>query len=261
MASDVDHIWPCQRSPAPCQILGCGRVADSPARYHGGSSATTSPVRDVPPPSHQALIFWAILSLNSCRRIPMDFVATSQPSQDGEKYPSGYLSESEGHSWLLQEGESDADFDFVATSQPLEDGEEDWHSYYGLTPIPKSPPSPPLASLSRRIPEPVARSDTDTTASDTRPRRAHLIRRAPPCSPPRPLPLGTVSRSRNLVRRVTMGPELERRRKHARDKARRIAKKIRALAKATARLQRKHRALCAFVREPSRNNKENVFSI
>ncbi|KAJ6472394.1 hypothetical protein DFH09DRAFT_1219665 [Mycena vulgaris] len=223
--------------------LGLRTVADSPARYHGGSSATTSPVRDVPPPSHQALIFWAILSLNSC------------------KYPSGYLSESEGHSWLLQEGESDADFDFVATSQPLEDGEEDWHSYYGLTPIPKSPPSPPLASLSRRIPEPVARSDTDTTASDTRPRRAHLIRRAPPCSPPRPLPLGTVSRSRNLVRRVTMGPELERRRKHARDKARRIAKKIRALAKATARLQRKHRALCAFVREPSRNNKENVFSI
>ncbi|KAJ6472250.1 hypothetical protein DFH09DRAFT_1220003, partial [Mycena vulgaris] len=96
---------------------------------------------------------------------------------------------------MARKGESDADFDFVATSQPLEDGEEDWHSYYGLTPIPKSPPSPPLASLSRGIPEPVARSDTDTTASDTRPRRAHLIRRAPPCSPPRPLPLGTVSRS------------------------------------------------------------------
>ncbi|KAJ6477256.1 hypothetical protein DFH09DRAFT_1342226 [Mycena vulgaris] len=196
----------------------------------------------------------------------MDCIASSQPWQDGEEDLSGsdmYFSVE--NSQLL------SDFDVVGTSQPWKDGEDDLPSYGLKVPIGRceSPPSPISASLARSrglgIAEPLTLADTDTTALDTPPRRRHLIRRAPPCSPPRP----PVMRPRGqLVRRVTMGPDIERRRKRACKKARSIVKKIRVLSKATERLRRKHRRLCAFVREPfgrvhqpSKNNKENVFSI
>ncbi|KAJ6605530.1 hypothetical protein DFH09DRAFT_1300265 [Mycena vulgaris] len=197
----------------------------------------------------------------------MDCIASSQPWQDGEGDISGLDMYFSGKTSPLL-----SDFDVVGTSQPWEDGEDDLPSYYGLK-VPTGrceSPTPPIPASRARsrglgIVEPLTLADTDTTALDTPPRRRHLIRRAPPCSPPRP----PVMRPRgHLVRRVTMGPDIERRRKRACKKARSIVKKIRVLSKATERLRRKHRALCAFVREPfvrvpqpSKSNKENVFSI
>lgn len=60
---------------------------------------------------------------------------------------------------------------------------------------------------------------------------------------------------------VPQAAEIERRRKRARDKAQLIVQQIRSLATKTARLRRKHRQLCAFVRESGRKNKENVFTL
>ncbi|KAJ7716993.1 hypothetical protein B0H16DRAFT_1612268 [Mycena metata] len=135
--------------------------------------------------------------------------------------------------------------DAVCSSQPFEDGEEDLTPFLSLQTLP--------------------------TENITR--RAGLIRRVPPgtsSSSPACVP-GPISRSRprNLVRRVTMAAEMERRRSRAREEAQRISHKIRALAKKSARLmkktvrlRRKHRNLCAFAAgdvDASVGDKENVF--
>ncbi|KAJ7934045.1 hypothetical protein B0H13DRAFT_1855516 [Mycena leptocephala] len=90
-------------------------------------------------------------------------------------------------------------------------------------------------------------------------------------SPTSSFPHAPTARPINLVRRVTTGPspeflraaemerEMERKRQRARKEAKRIMKKIRAYATATARLQRKHKRLCAFAAGSSEEDKENTF--
>ncbi|KAJ6538707.1 hypothetical protein DFH09DRAFT_1398002, partial [Mycena vulgaris] len=205
------------------------------------------------------------LKVSTTLQVPskMDFVPTSQPFEDGEHLfpvePLG-LSPSPSES---STGDDDSDFDFVGTSQPFDDGEEDLRIHYGLmTPLPPNAPcaqSPDFRELCASVDN---QPDTDTLASDIPARRARLIRRAPPALPGKPSVLTSpFPRSFNLVHRVTRGPnklaaELERKQQQARDKARRISNKIRALATATAGLRRKHRLLCAFA--ASGKNKENT---
>ncbi|KAJ6619321.1 hypothetical protein B0H10DRAFT_1946805 [Mycena sp. CBHHK59/15] len=104
----------------------------------------------------------------------------------------------------------------------------------------------PTTSGSRWISE----SEPVTSDLDIHTRCACLVRWASPVrsaqkpSPTSSCPWGTVSRPLNLVRRVTMAAEMERRRKRARNETRRIVKKILALA---VRLQRKHRDLKIWV--------------
>ncbi|KAJ7448238.1 hypothetical protein B0H11DRAFT_1929176 [Mycena galericulata] len=160
-----------------------------------------------------------------------DLVGTSQPFQDGEedlRLPSSSHSESVD------------DSDIVCSSQPFDDEMD----------LLKMPFETLCASTSH--------------AATTTSRRARLIRRAPPAPPGEPC-LTPYVRSGNLVRRCSTGPskaflqarEMERKRQEARDKARNVMKKIRALATATAQLRRKHRRLCTFLSETSAN-KENV---
>ncbi|KAJ7444187.1 hypothetical protein FB451DRAFT_1294634 [Mycena latifolia] len=181
----------------------------------------------------------------------MDFVPTSQPWQDGEDdlwrrsyspapdQPTPQLFEA-SRCTAVTTTESLSDLDVVGSSQPFEDGEYDLHYHAGLK-IPSSPPHSPGSSKILA-------------------HRTRLVRRASPVKP-RPTAAGTsgtISRPRNLVRRVTMAAEIARRRMRARTEAHRILKKLRALATATARLRRKHKALCAFVLESSITTNQEV---
>ncbi|KAJ7489049.1 hypothetical protein FB451DRAFT_1223619 [Mycena latifolia] len=179
------------------------------------------------------------------------FVATSQPLQDGEDL-LGYIDLSEGNSLSLGNGALDDDFDCVPSSQPFED--EDWQTY-GVLKVPITT-TPTRQSIS----EAVAQADEAHSAIGAR--RARLVRRASPVKPRLLFAAtqGTIPRSFNLVRHVTVAPAIEWQRKRARDKAHRIIKKLQAHARATAWLRRQHRELCAFIRETDRTNK-NVFTI
>ncbi|KAJ7468807.1 hypothetical protein FB451DRAFT_1257362 [Mycena latifolia] len=187
----------------------------------------------------------------------MDSVATSQSlQQDGDEV-SRHIYLSDETSLRLENGPQEEDFDCVPSSQPFED--EDWQTYHGPLKVPITI-SPPTTPTRQSISEAVTQADATPSGSAMRARRARLIRRA---SPVKPMPLhaatqGKISRPFNLVRRVTLAPEIARRRKRARDKAHLIIKKLQALARATARLRRQHRELCAFIRETGRKNKENV---
>ncbi|KAJ7687501.1 hypothetical protein B0H17DRAFT_1203564 [Mycena rosella] len=167
----------------------------------------------------------------------MEFVATSQPLQDGEDF-WGLSAFSPGSATADACGDW-SDVDFVGTSQPLEDGEDSWYSSSKV----KIPTISPPRCLN---------SEMDCTP------RSRLVRRVSPLTSTQ-LPvaaLGITSRPLNLVRRVTIAPEIQKKRNRACREAQQIAKRIRALAKATAKLRRKHRVLCDFVRESGR--KENV---
>jgi len=163
--------------------------------------------------------------------VDADFVPSSQPFEDGEEalHHRGYSN-----------GIDLSSLDFVGTSQPLEDG-EDFGMYSGLmTPVRQMSPSVRC--------EPSAET-----------RCARLVRRASPVKP-RPVGASTpIRRSFNLVRRVTMAPDIQRKRQRAHEEAHHILKKLRALAKTTVRLRRKRRSLLAFVTASSEKNKENSF--
>ncbi|KAJ6588034.1 hypothetical protein B0H19DRAFT_1366767 [Mycena capillaripes] len=180
----------------------------------------------------------------------MDFVATSQPLQDGEEDLSyscwpylGLKSGNGDHS----EAENDS-YDVISSSQPLEDGEELSLHTDLKTPLPYLFPQPETPSHPRQL--------------EIRAHRARLIRRASPVkltstwTSVQP----SVPRSRNLVRRVTMAAEMERKKRRAHDEARRILKKIRKLTETTMRLRRKHRHLCILAAAAPRSieNKENI---
>ncbi|KAJ7429563.1 hypothetical protein B0H11DRAFT_1944598 [Mycena galericulata] len=139
------------------------------------------------------------------------------------------------------------DIDIVGSSQPFEDGEEDLRLPMVCT-TPKLSPPP--------TPSPLGPFDPNSSQSH----RARLVRRCPPVKPepaavtlPLPRP---ARRNSELVRRVSNGPspskiralQIERKREEAREEARCIVKKIRALATATARLSP----------NPVGLNKENV---
>ncbi|KAJ7870404.1 hypothetical protein B0H13DRAFT_2669852, partial [Mycena leptocephala] len=171
----------------------------------------------------------------------MDFVASSQPLQDGEDFSDAC--------WIPSDlGPVESDLaDVVASSQPFEDG-EDLFQDVGL-----QTPSPTTGSSWVTLTGPVTpeRSDVNTLTRHTR-----LVRRVSPgkfSSIPRHTSCA-LPRSRNLVRRVTMAAYMERRRKHARDEARRVLEKIRRLTKTTMHLRRKHRDLCAFAARPYLDN-------
>ncbi|KAJ6489417.1 hypothetical protein DFH09DRAFT_1105394 [Mycena vulgaris] len=195
----------------------------------------------------------------------MEFVATSQPSQDGDLCTlelSTFQPVEDAGVGQIEDGTVD-ESDSVGSSQPFEDGEEDLLFFTRGVMIPA--PTACWSFLTTPELSDAEPSETDTDFDDAirarQSRRARLIRRAPPVSPvkPSPIPAGPWLRSLNLVRRVTMPAEIERRRQRARIETRRIAKKIRALARATARLQRKHRRLCNFVRDSRPvENKENI---
>ncbi|KAJ7040178.1 hypothetical protein C8F04DRAFT_266296 [Mycena alexandri] len=201
----------------------------------------------------------------------MDFesVATSQPLQDGEdfitltlgvecpKAPSPLRSH---QSYLISGGGCSDSLDFVCTSQPLQDGEEAcWITHGGSSTI----------TLEARNRSGDNNEPSVAALCDTNRRRARLVRRVPPSEKSlHPSPVPPTPRCLNLVRRVTTGPkkqsiatapmaaaaDLERRKRRAQEKAARIVKKLRTLGATTARLQREHRQLCAFVAQ----NKENA---
>ncbi|KAJ7443261.1 hypothetical protein FB451DRAFT_1296124 [Mycena latifolia] len=200
----------------------------------------------------------------------MDFVPSSQPFEDGEDLlectPGNPLDllHHPRHPWLPPDNLNADDFvDFVGTSQPFDDGEEDWS-------VLMTPPARRTQSL--HVPAPLSRaesppSDTSHLDPDIHARRARLIRRASPvlyyCRNPaehrslRRPPFSVASilldvsqpalRNRCAHDYPSMSAvDLERKRQQAADKARDIAKKIRALAAKTASLRKKHRQLCAF---------------
>ncbi|KAJ6504012.1 hypothetical protein DFH09DRAFT_1440242 [Mycena vulgaris] len=140
----------------------------------------------------------------------MEFIATSQPSQDGDlctlELPTFQSVEDAGVG-QIEDGTVD-ESDSVGSSQPFEDGEEDllFFTRGGMTPAPTACWSflttPELSDA-----EP---SETDADLDDAirarQSRRARLIRRAPPVSPvkPSPIPACPWPQSLSLVRRVTM---------------------------------------------------------
>ncbi|KAJ7786769.1 hypothetical protein B0H14DRAFT_3583085 [Mycena olivaceomarginata] len=165
------------------------------------------------------------------------------------------------------------DFDFVPSSQPLQDGEDLWFSSpIGLRGISFSPqpwadgePEYSKAGIKKMQTPPATPRSTrisiKSPSSDTRPRRARLVRRASPVkawTTPTPTP----SRCRNLVRRVAKNIEMHRKRQRARTAAHRILVKMRRLAAATLRLQREYRKLTRFAprtRSPASVGSEDVF--
>ncbi|KAJ7912470.1 hypothetical protein B0H13DRAFT_1874849 [Mycena leptocephala] len=161
--------------------------------------------------------------------LAFDFVATSQPFEDGE----------EDLSW--NRGPA-ARVDFVGTSQPLEDGED-----FGL-----------ITNNSEQHVLPAVSESTNTPLASSQTRATHLAQKPRPegASPTAATISATsIARPSRLVRRVTMlyslsslkAAEMERRRRRAREAAQRIMKKIRSLAKTTASLRRRHRKLREFV--------------
>ncbi|KAJ7110336.1 hypothetical protein C8R43DRAFT_1018848 [Mycena crocata] len=196
----------------------------------------------------------------------MDIVATSQPLYDEElTWPSElWLSSKQCESTVDHDWQDD-ELELVGTSQPFEDGEEDL-KFFGspMTPGPSPPALHPHSKLAAAQPStssplyPASMPSTLDSGVAIHPRRAHLVFRASPVKPRPTLTAsqGPRSQSHKLVRRVTMAAEIERRckraeverrRRRACQKARRIAKQIRALARATVKLQRQHRELCKFV--------------
>ncbi|KAJ7509474.1 hypothetical protein B0H11DRAFT_2216393 [Mycena galericulata] len=170
----------------------------------------------------------------------MDFAMTSQLPGDGEQLFHAQ------------------DIDIVGSSQPFEDGEEDL----------RLPMHENLTQTVSVIPttnsEPLGPFRSEFKSKSSRSTRQALSTREPAAvTLPLPRP---ARRNSELVRRVSNGPspskiralQIERKREEAREEARRIVKKIRALATATARLSRKHRRLCTFIANPVGLNKENV---
>ncbi|KAF7363211.1 hypothetical protein MVEN_00673900 [Mycena venus] len=162
--------------------------------------------------------------------------------------------------------------DFVPSSQPSQDGEEPFlmtppHRlpHFGISHRSNATGVNSSASEGAAGHADGATGDVSTESSL---RRARLIRRASPVKPS-PATKDITPRCFNLVRRVTKGPserlvraaELEQKRQQARKKAQRVMKKIHALARATVRLRRKHRSLRAFVTAKSEEDKENIFWI
>ncbi|KAJ7645295.1 hypothetical protein B0H17DRAFT_1186949, partial [Mycena rosella] len=194
----------------------------------------------------------------------MNFVATSQPLEDGEEnlvagWGSVWASES---SSPLPGGDripAGWDEEFVGSSQPFEDGEEDL----------KGPLTASITSytLGSATPLPSTPAGTSSGAATGMAGRRPLVRRCSPMTPS-PTAICAPSNSRpfnryNLVRRVTTpsemtirAAEMERKRQSVRRKAHRIAQKLRALATDTARLQRKHRELCKLAGGTYNSNKE-----
>ncbi|KAJ6629823.1 hypothetical protein B0H10DRAFT_1985487 [Mycena sp. CBHHK59/15] len=159
--------------------------------------------------------------------------------------------------------------DFVPSSQPSQDGEEPFlmrppHRM----PLPRTPHfsirphSNSTAAYSLASEGAVCHADGDASAEIS-------LRRASPVKPSPASPKEITPGCFNLVYRVTKGPserfvraaELERKRQQAHKKAQHIMKKIRALARATVRLRRKHRSLRAFVTASPEEDKENAFWI
>ncbi|KAJ6457132.1 hypothetical protein C8R47DRAFT_1164523 [Mycena vitilis] len=209
--------------------------------------------------------------------------AISQPSQDGFEFwgmPSSIahgISDDSATDW--DDSFGDESLDFVPSSQPSQDGEDSWY-------MTSTPPSSDLQastsyvthlfSLTERLeaPHPATPlqaaqqnwSWPDVGALDAR--RPPLVRRASPVKarPASTLGQRPASRCLNLVRRVTKGPrkpshaeEMEKKRQRARERARRIVKKIRTHAAVIARLQRQRQRLCAFAAAGSAEDKENTF--
>ncbi|KAJ7106619.1 hypothetical protein C8R44DRAFT_987270 [Mycena epipterygia] len=178
----------------------------------------------------------------------MDCVASSQPSQDEDLCTVDFVGTSqpfEDEVDLLPSVPPPADV--VTTCQPFKDTEEDLQAS-------TTPPPPTLVSSTPSHQSLYFDSDSNTPA-----RRSRLIRRASPvkASPTPFLARHPIPRPLNLVRRVTApnkwairAAEMRRKRQCAREKAHHIIKRIRALARLTARLKRKHRELCAFVLDP-----------
>ncbi|KAJ7913643.1 hypothetical protein B0H13DRAFT_1873758 [Mycena leptocephala] len=142
----------------------------------------------------------------------MDFVASSQPLQDGEDLSDAC--------WIPSDlGPVESDLaDVFSSSQPSEDG-EDLFQDVGL-----QTPSPTTFSSWVTLTGPVTpeRSDVNTLT-----RRTRLVRRVSPgklSSISRPTSCA-LPRCRDLVRRVTMTAYTEMRKKHARDEARRVLEK------------------------------------
>ncbi|KAF7328213.1 hypothetical protein MVEN_02561000 [Mycena venus] len=162
--------------------------------------------------------------------------------------------------------------DFVPSSQPSQDGEELFlmtppHRlpHFGI------PHHSNTTGVYSPVSEGVAghaNGAAGDVSMESGLRRARLVRRASPVKPS-PTTKNITPRCFNLVRRVTKGPserlvraaELEQKRQQARKKAQRIMKKIHALARVTVRLRCKHRSLCAFVTAKSEEDKENSFWI
>ncbi|KAJ7906534.1 hypothetical protein B0H13DRAFT_1880511 [Mycena leptocephala] len=102
----------------------------------------------------------------------MDFVATSQPCQDGEE-----LGFQDSMEMSLELDTAD----IIGSSQPFEDGEEDLVLLSGVQTL-----LPPETQRSLRISAPNVRLGVDSEMSSDPPpsdilaRRARLVRRAPP---------------------------------------------------------------------------------
>ncbi|KAJ7114507.1 hypothetical protein C8R44DRAFT_984451, partial [Mycena epipterygia] len=163
----------------------------------------------------------------------MDFVGSSQPLEDEDFWTVGTSQPFEDEVDLLP---SVLPADIVATCQP-KGTEEEWQvSTLPTTLVSSTPPSHQ---------SPYSDSDSNTSA-----RQSLLIRWVSPVkASPTPFSArGPIPRPLHLVRRVTApnkwairAAEMRKKRQCAREKARHIIKRIRALARLTARLQRKHR--------------------
>ncbi|KAF7367195.1 hypothetical protein MSAN_00979500 [Mycena sanguinolenta] len=161
------------------------------------------------------------------------------------------------------------ELDFVPSSQPYEDGEE---PFLLQTPPPSLAISPRFGAMADysvlEIAAGYATGDSGDASAEAKLHRSRLVRRAPPVEPRSASGIEkNPPRHLNLVRRVTKEPsekflralELERKRQRARQDARRITKKIQALTRVTARLQREHQRLRALVAR-SGKDKENLNS-
>ncbi|KAJ7453529.1 hypothetical protein FB451DRAFT_1565636 [Mycena latifolia] len=175
-------------------------------------------------PFFNPLSFPSVFCSHHGADLDFDFVATSQPFEDGE----------EDLSWNWGCLSPAARVDFVGTSQPLEDGED-----FGL-----------MTNNSEQHVLPAVSESTNTPLASSQARATHLAQKPRPegASPTAvTISATSIARPSRLVRRVTMAAEMERRRRRAREAAQRIMKKIRSLAKTTASLRRRHRKLREFV--------------
>ncbi|KAJ7436128.1 hypothetical protein FB451DRAFT_1455180 [Mycena latifolia] len=151
--------------------------------------------------------------------LDFDFVATSQPFEDGE----------EDLSWNWGCLSPAARVDFVGTSQPLEDGED-----FGL-----------MTNNSEQHVLPAVSESTNTPLASSQARATHQTK-AGRCLPDRRHNLCDLDRT-SIPTSQARHHEMERRRRRAREAAQRIMKEIRSLAKTTASLRRRHRKLREFV--------------
>ncbi|KAJ7101309.1 hypothetical protein B0H15DRAFT_943645 [Mycena belliarum] len=166
-----------------------------------------------------------IQSHRNLRPQMMDFVATSQPSDDGEDYSWGLTPQAPT---AATESAAD-DFDLPQQIEGL------------LVPV----LVPVLTKHGCQSRSPGSPRKTGSTCEP-----AAIEISTPPL---RPL---------KLIHRVSLAPAVQKKRVRACAKARRVVKILRYLAKETARMRHKHRALCAFIRESGLPvTKENLFSI